>query len=1227
MRALSAQILKPIYRASYSSISSQSSQCKPLISDQHRPKSTYSKTLGQEPRFNPLGIEMLPDRLYKQVFGDNLAEISLKSRNKYSDNNYRCDQPSSENETAPISNGTIPNTYNLKRCIQHLQKHDLLPKQLSSIDTIYEYHKHLSKNSDNDKRVQTGSDALDTNNENDILLDIPKIEGANVDEHFNKLGEKYSHVYKDLASYLVQHGDNILSQMPKQWVESAGWTRYEPLEDGSGHIISQVDYPLEQVMVFDVETCLNDTVQHAPTIAVAFTDKAWYSWVSPRLKSHDKTLRNVSMGDLIPFKSTKSLEKLVIGHNVGFDRSFLSDQYDLSENGTKFLDTLSLHMCICGLTRIQRTFKMAQKRKNKEEGPLESEDLESNAWIEKSSLNNLADVYHFHCGQTISKDDREIFIKGSMDDVRDNFQSLVRYCANDVRATFEVFKVLFATFNERFPHSVTLAGMLEMSTMYLPVNTKNWQNYIESSQNTFEEYEERLRCALQELADQACSKSKDEYSNDVWLWDIDWSTQSIVPCKNKQISWRKMKEKTLNSNETKSIDERVEEIYETKAFLRVKEPFLPGFPKWYRDLCCPPHKAQDLLDGREWRPGPCLITTQMRITPKLMQLTWDGYPLHHHPKYGWGYLVPDDDPLAEYIKLPEDDPYRNFPIKQLKELCRDLSKSHILMDDSSGGRKNLELERDLVQQQIENLKDNTQLGTINLMKLMRKMSKKVAPRYKNEYCEDVVIPGAYFIRLPHKNGPAYNVGNPLSKDFLSKSKEGVLSSFDNELAKLLLTHSSSLSYWKNSHKRIKNQMVVGLPNEVQDSFGAILPRVIVAGTVTRRAVEPTWLTASNQDTSRIGSELKAMVQAPPGYCFVGADVDSQELWIASLMGDSYSYKIHGGTGLSYMTLRGSKSDKTDMHSKTASLIGISRSDAKVLNYARIYGAGQKFIERFLINTNHHMTPEEAKEKAKTIFKETKGVRKYYLKSSMNSTPSRMDKSISIPIDIQKNHSNQTISSNDEPKTNYNYENSNQSATATKKDLRVFWEGGTESATFNKLEEIASSSKPRTPVLDCQISQALEPDQDHSQDFVTSRVNWVVQSSAVDFLHLVLVNMKWLFERLNINGRFSISIHDEVRYIVDEKDRYKAAFALQVSNLLVRAYFAYKLNMKDLPISVAFFSSVDIDKCLRKEVDMDCRSPSNPNGLNASYGIGPGESLDVEQILKKYTYQAANTFPK
>lgn len=65
------------------------------------------------------------------------------------------------------------------------------------------------------------------------------------------------------------------------------------------------------------------------------------------------------------------------------------------------------------------------------------------------------------------------------------------------------------------------------------------------------------------------------------------------------------------------------------------------------------------------------------------------------------------------------------------------------------------------------------------------------------------------------------------------------------------------------------------------------------------------------------------------------------------------------------------------------------------------------------------------------------------------------------------------------------------------------------------------------------------------------MNWVVQSSAVDYLHLMLVAMKWLFEEFDINGRFCISIHDEVRYLVQQQDRYRAALALQITNLLTR----------------------------------------------------------------------------
>lgn len=400
---------------------------------------------------------------------------------------------------------------------------------------------------------------------------------------------------------------------------------------------------------------------------------------------------------------------------------------------------------------------------------------------------------------------------------------------------------------------------------------------------------------------------------------------------------------------------------------------------------------------------------------------------------------------------------------------------------------------------------------------------------------------------------------------MSKIADGTLKPFHGEMAELV-RQQNKISYWTNSSKRIFSQIT--MPYNESTGEGAILPRVVVSGTVTRRAVEPTWLTASNSYKDRLGSELKGIIQCPPGYYYVGADVDSEELWIASLIGDAHFSGIQGSTGLGWMTLRGERALGTDMHSVTANTINISRDDAKVLNYARIYGSGQEFAARFLKQSNPSLTEEEAKEKAKKIFAQTKGTKK------KNFTRNEYDELV-----------------------------------ITRK-----WSGGTESHMFNKLEAIATSETPETPFLGSRVSRALEP-ATVGNDYMTSRVNWVVQSSAVDFLHILLLTMKWLFEEYQIDGRFSISIHDEIRYIVKEHDIYKAAMALQFSNLIARAYFTAALGLNDLPASVAFFSSIEIDKCLRKDVNHDCITPSNPLGLSKGYGVPTGQSLDIHSLAQ------------
>ena len=97
--------------------------------------------------------------------------------------------------------------------------------------------------------------------------------------------------------------------------------------------------------------------------------------------------------------------------------------------------------------------------------------------------------------------------------------------------------------------------------------------------------------------------------------------------------------------------------------------------------------------------------------------------------------------------------------------------------------------------------------------------------------------------------------------------------------------------------------------------------------------------------------------------------------VMDVMGElMVSHLSLGSTGVGWMTLQGSKHEGTDVHSNTARTIGISRDHAKILNYGRIYGAGQPFIKLLLRNFNPSLSSREVEEKAQTLFVATKGKR-------------------------------------------------------------------------------------------------------------------------------------------------------------------------------------------------------------------------------------------------------------
>ncbi|XP_053320957.1 DNA polymerase subunit gamma-1 [Spea bombifrons] len=1153
-------------------------------------------------RMNPLNIQMLSKGLHEQIFQG--------SQTSYGEEH-------------------------IQKSINHLKAHDLWGQETSTV--------------------------------NDVELQLPKMYGSNIEEHFKILAQKQNFPYLEAANDLLQF---TLPDMPQEWAWQTGWTKYT---SGGGQEL--VDFPDERALVFDVEICMSEG--RCPTLAVAVSPHCWYSWCSRRLIEDRFTWSSqLSLSDLIPLETSINsncinkhnwTERLVVGHNVSFDRALIKEQYLIKGSKMRFMDTMSMHMAISGLTGFQRTLWMAskygkkkglqevkqhiQKTRSKYDGPA----ITSWDWVNISSINNLADVHALYVGgPPLEKEARDLFVKGSMKDIRADFQELMKYCALDVQATHEVFQEVFPLFMERCPHPVTLAGMLEMGVSYLPVN-QNWEKYLDEAHSTYDELQKEMKKSLMNLASNACHLlNGDAYKEDPWLWDLDWDTQEF---KQKKVTVSK-KQKELQENVERSVGNTdlpdnnedpgppseeeesqpsASEIYlenlknRTLSLLPKRAQHLPGHPGWYRKLC-------PKLDDPEWVPGPGLITLQMRLTPKLMRLTWDGYPLHYSEKHGWGYLVPGrKDNILNSLEGDDAVPCPHRAIEavstkynqskangQNESQEASLQEEFMLTEDRTIWEKVEALSR-LETEFVPETPTKGHVGKNSKNKaepcpaLNTEMNLSPVYHHGNGPCNDVNVSGCWFYRLPHKDGSANNVGSPFAKDFMPKMEDGTLqASTGDTSAARALEINKMISFWRNAHKRISSQMVVWLkkgelprnitrnPEFDEDhKYGAILPQVISAGTITRRAVEPTWLTASNARVDRVGSELKAMVQVPPGYHIIGADVDSQELWIAAVLGEAHFAGIHGCTAFGWMTLQGKKSSGTDLHSKTASTVGISREHAKVFNYGRIYGAGQAFAERLLMQFNHRLTQEQATEKAKQMYAVTKGIRRYVLSEEGEWLVKE------LRLQVERGEEN-SVSLQDV--RNIQKKALSKSRKRWNIVKRKIWTGGTESEMFNMLESIAMSSSPRTPVLGCHISRALEPEAVKGE-FITSRVNWVVQSSAVDYLHLMLVAMKWLFEEYDIEGRFCISIHDEVRYLVQSEDRYRAALALQITNLLTRCMFAHKLGMEDLPQSVAFFSAVDIDRCLRKEVTMDCVTPSNPTGMEKRYGIPQGEALDIYEIMK------------
>lgn len=581
---------------------------------------------------------------------------------------------------------------------------------------------------------------------------------------------------------------------------AAGWTRYDQITGPTS-----VPFPDENALIFDVEVCVPSGQN--PVMACAVGTKYWYSWTSPvllRAKSSDSLV----IDEMIPLESTNldtafnlrqelKTDKIIVGHNVSYDRARVKEQFWIENTKLRFLDTMSMHVCVSGVTSYQRAMLKSSKE-------MSDEDLN---WSSQSSLNSLVEVYKLYCQKELKKERRNIFMEGNLQDIKDDFQNLMSYCANDVVVTSELLKVLFPLFMERFKHPATFAGILELGMAYLPINS-NWTRYINESNLTYKDLDIEAKCLLSRRADLACQlMHKEKYKKDLWMFDQDWSKQELKLKKETKKNKTVAQVTNEPADEFERLSEKFKHLIDKANLLPLRRPLLPGYPAWYRKLCEKPN-------SEEWTPGANSIGTGMQVAPKLLALCWEGYPLKFLKGHGWGFLIPNKTER-------ENGETGEIPLEELIEKCPVLTAStEATANESSEAMSSL----------WKNVEEN--LGKKDYYSKSKKDNTGGIYTGTGVWCNIDLENCCWFLKLPHKNGPSFRVGNPLAKDFLNKFSENVLSG-EGHIAERIIDIARMLSYWRNNRDRIMGQILVWLPeaslpenmraNEMQ--FGAIIPQV------------------------------------------------------------------------------------------------------------------------------------------------------------------------------------------------------------------------------------------------------------------------------------------------------------------------------------------------------------------------------------------------------------------
>lgn len=365
----------------------------------------------------------------------------------------------------------------------------------------------------------------------------------------------------------------------------------------------------------------------------------------------------------------------------------------------------------------------------------------------------------------------------------------------------------------------------------------------------------------------------------------------------------------------------------------------------------------------------------------------------------------------------------------------------------------------------------------------------------------------------------------------------------------LLTSLMATMYWRSFRARVE-----ALPATKVHGGDYKVVKPQASRTISNRVADKVWMVMSHPKAHRIGSHLRWLIQPPPGYCFVKADIDSQELDLFASVGDS-SHGHYGYTPLGKSLRTGSKEKGTDPHSLLGALVGIeNRTLMKNLNYGATYGLGKKGATDYVQKANPKWLRAEAQTLAVRILVKQQGERS---------------------------------------------------------ELSGRFQGGMGSASFNAVAEICGQRRPRTPYGNMALSIPLS--KAGVRAYSTTFRNWAIQASGSCMTTKLLAVITELCYQWQVPGKLVLTVHDEICFMAREEYGEQLAAIFQLAHILVRADITDCLGLDGIPCNGAWFSSVEIDYVFRKEIGQKAKTPDMPDMC-----IRDGKAyrdVDVEVLLR------------